>query len=409
MSRIHRLALAGLFALLLMAGPATARTDSPVELDTGFGRHGVVDPGHSVPGFQQVEAMAVPGGTIYVAAEKEDEPGLVVIARYWRDGDPETSFGDHGYATLPEFGPVDTLATDPAGRLFAVSQNHSRITKFDGSGQPDSSFGGDGSVEMADFGLERLYLWSLISSPTGGLIAAGTTYGDKEMGVIKLRPDGSLDRSFNRSGFAEVRFGRYSDHGAEQVRAQGDGKLVVAGYAGSSPAIARLMPNGSLDESFGGDGKVIAPPWVRGRITALTVRRDGTILAGATGRIEPEIGLRALLLRYSPDGKLDRHFGAVAAPGSRSNPGVIPVTVMQTRHHIFMAIRSPALGSKEPAIRAFRLDGRPLRFGRVPGLPQGLFSIDAAPQPREPRMILAYTPPHESYQGVVRVKRFLLR
>lgn len=405
MSRIHRIVFATLSVLLLAAGLAPAKTEVPLKLDLRFGRHGVVSPGHSVPGFEEVEAMAVPGGTIYVAAEGEAAPGMVVIARYWRDGDPEISFGDHGYATFPGFGPVNALATDHAGRLFAVSQERSRITKINGSGQPDPSFGGDGSMTVADFGLERLHLWSLISPPAGGLAAAGITYGGPQMAALRLRPDGSPDTSFNGSGFAEVHFGPYTNSGAVQVRAQGDGKLVLAGYARGRPAMARLMPDGSLDKSFGRDGRVIAPEWMHGRITALTIRRDGSILAGATGWTRVGTGPRALLLRYSPDGMLDRRFGAAAEPAGRSNPQATPITVMQTRGHIFMATRG-----KGPAMRAFRLDGRPLRLGRVPGVPQDrLFNVDAASQNRDPRMILAYTPAHEPYRGVVRVERFLLR
>jgi len=165
------------------------------------------------------------------------------------------------------------------------------------------------------------------------------------------------------------------------------------------------MPDGSLDRSFGQGGRVIAPRWVHGRITALTIRRDGSILAGANGSTRRGTGSRALLLRYSPDGKLDLHFGAMATPDSRSDPASTPIAVVRTRHRIFLASRG-----KGPSIQAFRLNGQPLRLGRVRGVPQDrLFHIDAASQSREPRLILAYTPKHQPDQAVVRIERFLLR
>jgi uncharacterized delta-60 repeat protein len=400
MSRPHRIFFAALSLLLLAAAAAAARTSGPLELDTGFGRHGVVSPGHSVPGFEEVGALAVaPGRHIWVAGESIDSPGSLVLGAYGHDGDFDTSFGDHGYLPLPIAGPANALLAD-GNRVFILTQR-TTITRLRG-GQIDPSFGSGGSVRMDQLGpeLQSLHLWSIASLGRGSVTAAGISFGHPQMVAIRLLPDGSLDPSFNGSGSAVVTFGQGTNSGATQVKLTADGKVILGGYADGRPALARLLANGDLDRSFGRNGKVVAPLWLHGRITALTVRRDGSILAGASGWTHAGTGGRALLLRYGPKGTLDRHFGAAAFSGSRSNPKATPITVMRSRHYIFMATRG-----KGPSIRAFRLDGRPIRLGTVPGVPEDRwFHIDAAPQDRD--LILAYTPQHAPGEGLVEIKRF---
>jgi len=402
MPRPGRILLAALSLLLLATAAAAARGPGPLELDTGFGRHGVVSPGHSVAGFEEVGALAVaPGRHIWVAGESIDSPGSLVLGAFNRDGDFDPSHGDHGYLPLPIAGPANALLADGT-RVFMLTQR-TTITRFRG-GQIDPSFGAGGSVRMDQLepALQSLHLWSIASLGGGSVTAAGISFGSPQMVAIRLLPDGSLDLSFNGSGSVAVTFGQGTNSGAIQVKLLGDGKLILGGYADGRPALARLLPDGRLDRSFGHNGKVMAPPWLHGRITALTVRRDGSILAGVSGWTRSGTGTRALLLRYGPDGRLDRRFGAAAFPRSRSNPKATPLTVMRSRHHIFMATRG-----KGPAIRAFRLDGRQIRLGQVPGVPQDRwFHTDAAPQDKD--LILAYTPRHAPAEGVVEIKRFLL-
>lgn len=404
MARSHRIALVALSILMLAAGIAVARATDPLQLDTGFGTRGVVSPGHSVPGFEEVGALAIaPGRHIFVAGESIDSPGSLVLARYYRDGDFEPSFGDHGYLPVPVAGPADALLANGT-RIFLLTRR-TTITRFTSGGEIDASFGTGGSVRMDQLGpgLQSLHLWSMASLTGGSLVAAGISFGGPQMVAIRLLPDGSLDPSFNGSGSVAVTFGHRTNSGAVQVKVQGDGKLVLAGYADGRPALARLLPDGTLDRSFGQDGRVVSPPWIHGRITALTVRRDGSILAGANGWTPFATGSRALLLRFSSNGTLDHHFGAMAYPWSRSGSMATPIAVLHARRHIFMATRG-----KGPSIRAFSLDGRALHLGHVPGVPQDrLFHIDAAPQDR--RLILAYTPKHAPGEGVIKTQRFLLR
>lgn len=306
MYRRSRIALVAIAVSLLSiaVSPALA-TALPLRLDSSFGNHGVVTDPQAPPDFGRVEAMAVaPGRSIYVATESVEHPRTVVIARYWRDGELERSFGTRGYLTLPNLGRVEALAADGSGRLLVLSQG-TTISRIAG-GRLDPSFGERGSVSMAAPGLGSLQLASLTALRGGAVAAAGGTQIRgvsglvEQMTAVKLRSDGTFDASFNGTGSRAVSFFPETYSAALQIKAQGDGKLVLAGYAGAGPALARLLPDGGLDPTFGGHGKVVSPPLLRGSIGALTVRRDGSILAGANGFTHTRAENRALLLRYSP-------------------------------------------------------------------------------------------------------------
>lgn len=410
--------------LLLAISPSLVAAATPLQLDVGFGKQGVfTDPEapHGSTGYESVRAMTVaPGGSLYVAAQGSfTGGGTAVIARYRRDGELERSFGTRGYLTLPGVGRVNALAADRSGRLLVLS--HRMTIRRIADGRPDPSFGNGGSVSMDSLGLEGLELLSLAPLPGGGVVAAGTVHATNQMVVVKLRSNGALDTSFNGTGSRVVRFGPGSHGRACEVRVQGNGSVVLGGTAGPSyrPALARLLPNGTFDASFGRDGRVLSPHLLHGVITAFTIRPDGSILAGASGFTNHHPGVRAaagcgvtgagregnraLLLQFRPGGPLDRRFGSIAAPRSGNGLAAIPVAVFRAQRHIFLVTNQSG-----PAIRAYRLNGKPLDLGRVTGAPENtFFGVAAAPQDR--KLIIAWTPVPSASRGEVDLARFIAR
>ena len=92
---------------------------------------------------------------------------------------------------------------------------------------------------------------------------------------------------------------------------QNDGKIVVAGVAWVSRsdrrvALVRYNANGSLDTSFGGDGKVmrnLTPGW--DDASGIEIQADGKLVtAGAAGGL----GGQLLVLRIEADGTPDTTF-----------------------------------------------------------------------------------------------------
>src|SRR5919106_1322270 len=69
-------------------------------------------------------------------------------------------------------------------------------------------------------------------------------------------PPGDLDPTFDGDGKVTTDFAGGGDQ-AQAVAIQGDGKIVAAGFASSADfALTRYNPDGSLDTTFDGDGKV---------------------------------------------------------------------------------------------------------------------------------------------------------
>jgi uncharacterized delta-60 repeat protein len=126
---------------------------------------------------------------------------------------------------------------------------------------------------------------------------------------------GDLDPSFGTNGVATVRFG--ADGEVRDVLALADGRLVVVGSIKkqssdqSRIAVARLLPNGEPDSSFGGDGRVTKQTGYFNRGGAVAVQPDGKLVV--VGRSETDLDFQAprslVVLRYLADGSLDPGFG----------------------------------------------------------------------------------------------------
>jgi uncharacterized delta-60 repeat protein len=169
-------------------------------------------------------------------------------------------------------------------------------------GKLDSSFGAGGKV-LTDFQGSNDEGNALVRQPDGRVVVVGSTHdpatGLSSFGLARYRARGSLDATFGGDGRVITDFGSAAI--AQAVALQNDGKIVVGGYrvndAGSSFALARYLPNGALDVSFDGDGKVSG--FTQGQVHSLLLQPDGKIIA--TGGLT--------IARYLPDGSLDGAFG----------------------------------------------------------------------------------------------------
>src|SRR5262245_12272309 len=118
---------------------------------------------------------------------------------------------------------------------------------------------------------------------------------------------GNLDPAFGTDGVARASLGS-SDSG-EAIALQRDGKIVVAGSAlkGISWvfALARFSPDGSLDRSFGACGTTTTAFATDAYAHAVALQPDGKIV------VVGQVSYSTLALaRYRPDGSLDPSFGS---------------------------------------------------------------------------------------------------
>ena len=106
------------------------------------------------------------------------------------------------------------------------------------------------------------------------------TISDEAVAAPVQAAPGDLDASFSGDGKVLTDFSG-ADSLAYALAIQPDSKIVVAGAggAGSDFALARYLPNGTLDSTFSGDGKLTTDFGISEIVFALALQPDGKIVA----------------------------------------------------------------------------------------------------------------------------------
>ena len=235
------------------------------------------------------------------------------------DGIVTTGFGsgvqDVGLAMARQADGKLVLAGSTGGTGVFGSGGDFGLVRYNTDGSLDTGFDGDGKVTasfVADPG-EDDEAWAVAVGSDGKIVAAGVAdegvgAGFRNFAVARFNSDGSLDTTFGGDGKVTVDFST-SDH-ANAVAVQTDGKIVVGGADTSSAwALARLNTDGSLDTGFDADGKVTTTVVGGGldEVTDIELQSDGKIVAG--GSAGSSISTHDFAaVRYNSDGSLDTGF-----------------------------------------------------------------------------------------------------
>jgi uncharacterized delta-60 repeat protein len=291
---------------------AIARYNPNGTLDRSFGGDGkvITDFGGSDRAFGvtiQTDGKVVAAGDSSVAF---GDPHFA-LARYNRNGTLDTSFGGDGKVTTNFAGGGVALAVEiqPDGKIVVVGYVGRNagpdfaLARYNRKGTLDTSFGRNGKV-TTDFRGAGDFAEDLALQADGKIVAAGSTVATvdevfHDFALARYNSNGTLDTSFSGDGKVITRFGGIN--GASGVGVQPDGKIVAAGgglAAGSGApdddfAIARYNPNGTLDRSFGGDGKVTTDFGGHDAALGMTIQTNGRIVAAGF---------------TSPDGSSQAHF-----------------------------------------------------------------------------------------------------
>lgn len=178
-------------------------------------------------------------------------------------------------------------------------------------GSPDPTFGGDGTV-VVDIGNGSNDQAHDVAFQTDGkaVMVGYTGTSNQDFCVVRLHPDGTLDNSFGGDGKVTTEVNGVSDR-ARSVAIQADGRIVVAGHVvaggGYDIALVRYHPDGTLDNGFSADGKLTIDVDGDDLALSVVVQPDGRILAA--GRSESTDHERFTLVRLLEDGTPDPAFG----------------------------------------------------------------------------------------------------
>jgi len=254
------------------------------------------------------------GRLVLVGGAINDDGANFALVRLNADGSLDGSFGTGGVVTTPiGVGAVAGLL-QPDGRIVAVGGFSSVVAaRYNADGSLDPSFGTGGvaSVPLSDFEVEA----AALQADGKLVIAGAHPWPSAlpNFALIRLLPGGALDPSFDGDGLATADFG-VTEYG-RSVIVLPDGRLVVAGSWAATAAdwpgdfaLVRFMADGSLDTTFGSGGLVTADSGDPDRAEQVIRLPNGKLLvAGWTDLSGPKSDF--LLARFLPDGPLDTSFG----------------------------------------------------------------------------------------------------
>jgi uncharacterized delta-60 repeat protein len=278
-------------------------------LDTTFNETGIVTTPVVGP-FTRLYAVKLQADGKIVAAGETDNnlQSDFAMFRYLPNGSLDSTFHQTGIVVTDVAGNSDcatSLAIQPDGKIVvagygsAVVKGLERgafaLVRYDENGGLDTSFNGTGKVvTQPGFGDE---LFSVAIQPDGKIIAGGQTWTDfgatdRDFALIRYNPNGTLDTTFNGVGIVTTQMGGDRD-ACNSIALQSDGKIIASGQSGINAthrykfATARYNPDGSLDASFNGTGKVITQIGDYSDVAgSVTIQPNGKIVTAGTAGID---------------------------------------------------------------------------------------------------------------------------
>jgi len=306
-----RVVAACTFAVLALSwwsGSASASSWIPTNgLDPTFGNGGVVIT-DLPPADEEIKDLALQGDGKILAIGSAS--GRSAMVRYLSDGelDPGFRISTHSFGTAVALQPDQKIIL--GGEVGDSPNERFALERFNTDGTVDTTFGRNGKV-FTQFPTGAV-LKDVTVQGDGSIVAAGEAFGSGVEGFLFARylPTGRMDRSFGRNGLTITRLSS-DQHYLARVAVQLDGKIVANGYLAEGTnqqlGLVRLLPDGTLDPTFGTDGKVIMTEFDWFTATGLALQADGGILSGGTyfGSLANDFGV----VRHLPDGTLDSSFG----------------------------------------------------------------------------------------------------
>ncbi len=273
------------------------------------------------------------------------------IARFNPDGSSDTSFGDNGILTLEDdsnYSDQHLIRVLDNGQLFLIRRyrvsswlnTQYSFSLYSAEGVLDTNFGVDGVADLALPETGEFFLTNFVLMGDGRLQVSGrlTTVDEfenetKELVLMRINADGSLDEGFGVDGFSYYYIVAESD-----LKIQADGKLVCVGTTGLNAqgttgaiSVLRFDENGFIDETFSDDGwQGISVDVYATYGNALLIQDDGKIVIGgsffnfAGGSVTD-----CLLVRLTADGDFDPDFGDNGIYRTGVSSGTDKVTDME--------------------------------------------------------------------------------
>ena len=343
------------------------------QLDSTFGSEGKVTK-YFGSGFaysskvliQDEEIIAVGMATI-------DGLNKFILSRYLSSGVIDSTFGVDGttitqIGTGNTFGIGATFQTD--GKIIMVGNvDHANYTSFGVTrylpdGTPDNTFG-DGGSTILDLGDSPDQAYAVDLQSDGKILVAGFTgqWGEMDWAIVRFNSDGTLDNSFGENGKVIFDVFGFNDE-LRDLRVLSDDRFCVIGFAGEdavngSATVGQFLADGTIDASFGSNGIVKIPTGYDYSIAhGMDLTSDEKIVI--SGNVDIGGSNRFLTSRINSDGTLDESYNGIGFVISDfgDNEGLSAVKV-QSDGKILAAGQYGAWPGVDFAIVRYNEDGTP--------------------------------------------------
>ena len=254
----------------------------------------------------------------------------ILITRFLPDGVLDANFGTNGSLTLPVQNsiirprdayllPDDKFLVTGQGQI-SPSTTGFGVMKFNADGTPNTEFDGDGNV-VVNMGAANAFPNAITIQADSRIVVAGSVSG--KVGLLRLNTDGSIDNSFDGDGIVVRDLNSISEAGND-IKIQEDGKIVVAGSSLNSTffqgqfinqedvGVFRFNADGSVDINFGTNGVVTTITVDLTDIaTNLAIEPvSGKIIVSGHQEVRIDADASAFFIaRFLPNGISDASFG----------------------------------------------------------------------------------------------------
>ncbi|MBK9270321.1 MAG: hypothetical protein IPM48_01875 [Saprospiraceae bacterium] len=292
-------------------------------LDKSFDADGIAVAKLAVSTDRGMDVVLLDNGTSYALGKSSLSDDEIAVMKLNVDGSLNQSFGKNGKISIPEIGIIGgkevSFDIEKDGNLVVATSILSgnvydlATVRILPDGQIHNFFGVKGGWNIPlnarnDFSTE------VKVDKNDRIVVACSGITGKEFVVVRLKKqNGDLDNTFGASGKVIVDFGTESS--CNSLAILDNGKILLAGNTTVNGvekiALVRLNDNGSYDNTFGTNGRVVTS--ISGTLDVMTandvaVQNDGKIIV--VGQVTSfTSGGSYVVLRYTSSGAVDQTFG----------------------------------------------------------------------------------------------------
>ena len=217
---------------------------------------------------------------------------LFVLPSHSQPGAIDSSFGTSGKVVSGIGAPWNlyftTMVLQKDGKLVVGGDsinytgndyeytNSFALQRYNTDGTLDKTFGTKGTfrspMPVAAGGYADMT--SMAIQKDGKIITGGYDVWDYSFHLTRHLSNGTIDKSFGVNGICTFYFGTGGETFLSRIAVQDDGRIIAVGSF-DGYCIARCLPNGIVDSSFGVNGMMTT--FSRGSISDVAVSKDGKI------------------------------------------------------------------------------------------------------------------------------------